>query len=232
MNTIGIIAAMEEEIAFIKSIMEVKAAKSVATMEFYVGKIGGKSVVTVRSGIGKVNAALSAQILIDLFAVDYIINIGTAGAICPEVRVGDIIISSDVCQHDVNAEAFGYKPGVIPRMKESFFKADQELVDLASSCAETLPEQNRVFVGRIASGDQFIADSARKLWIWSEFKAYCAEMEGAAIAHACALNNLPFIIIRQVSDQADDKANISFDEFIKIYMKSYGVLVEKLVQAL
>jgi len=228
MKTIGIIGAMEEEVASIKAKMDVVSAKHIVGVDFYMGKMDGKSVVLVRSGIGKVNAAVCVQALTDLYGVDYIINVGVAGGLTKELEIGDIVVSTDCVQHDMDTTAFGDAPGVIPRMAESFFPADGELQRIAMQAGA---EQSvTVVLGRIASGDQFVSDNAVKKRIFDQFKAKCVEMEGGAIAHACWLNKIPFIIIRAISDKADEGANLSFEAFVLQAAQSSSAMVERMVQ--
>jgi len=225
LKTIGIIGAMDEEIAFIKEIAEIVSAKNILGLDFYITKFGGNSVIIVKCGIGKVNAAACTQVLIDHFAVDCVINVGVAGAIYKELNIGDIVVSSDALQHDMDVSALGDPVGTIPRMAESRFKADSELIEKAVEAGNAL-EGHKVFTGTVASGDQFIASAEAKNRIWNNFKAYCAEMEGAAIAHVCYLNKMPFVIIRSISDKADEQADMSFEEFTKIAAKNSSVILE------
>ena len=157
MRTIGIIGAMEEEISFLREKMDIVTTKSVVGLTYYVGRYEGNNVVLVKSGIGKVNAAVCTQAMIDHFGVDYIINTGVAGGLSPELHVGDILISVDAVQHDMDTSAFGDPIGVIPRMAESYFKADEALVELAQEAAKTCGLDCRIITGRVASGDQFFA---------------------------------------------------------------------------
>lgn len=153
MKTIGIIGAMDEEVAFIKEISEIISAKNILGLDFFVGKYGSNSVVIVKCGIGKVNAAACTQVLIDHFAVDCVINVGVAGGIFADLKIGDVVISTDAVQHDMDVSALGDPIGTIPRMDESYFKADEELIELAEKAGETL-EGHNVYKGRVASGDQ------------------------------------------------------------------------------
>lgn len=203
---VGIIGAMDEEVSKLKEMLEDVNVTAKAGMDFYEGKMHGKGVVIVRSGIGKVNAAICAQILADLFKVNAIINTGIAGSLNDEINIGDIVLSKDAVQHDMDTTAFGYEVGVIPRMETSAFKADEGLIKLAQECcSENLKEIN-TFVGRVVSGDQFISDGDKKKWLTDTFSGFCTEMEGAAIAQSAYLNNIPFLIIRAISDKADDSA--------------------------
>lgn len=229
LKTIGIIGAMEEEIALLREKMDIVTAKNMIGLDFYIGRLSGKSIVVVKSGIGKVNAAICAQVLVDHFAVDYIINVGVAGAVFKELKIGDIVISSDTVQHDMDASVFGDPVGTIPRMSESFFPADKELIDIAKKAFEELKIENSLFVGRIASGDQFISSSEKKNMLWTSFKAYCTEMEGAAIAHTCYLNKIPFVIIRAISDNADGSSDMDFSKFTAYAAKNSSSIVENII---
>ena len=213
MKKIGIIGAMELEVEELKSQMEEVCVKEKASMEFYQGTLNGKDVVVVRSGIGKVNAAVCAQILADTFHADAIINTGIAGSLKNEINIGDIVLSTDAIQHDMDAQGFGYAPGVIPQMEVSDFQADEKLIELAKKCCAEVCPDIQVFTGRVVSGDQFISDKKKKEWLSSQFEGLCAEMEGAAIAQAAYLNHVPFLIIRAISDKADDSATMDYPEF-------------------
>lgn len=210
---LGIIGAMDEEVSKLKEVMEHIEIKSKASMDFYKGVMSGKDVVVVRSGIGKVNAGICTQILVDEYGVDTVINTGIAGSLNTEINIGDIVLSTDALQHDVDATGFGYEPGIIPRMKTSVFEADRKLRTLAKACCERVNPDIKVFEGRVVSGDQFISDKAKKNYIEESFKGYCTEMEGAAIAQAAYLNNVPFLIIRAISDKADDSATVDYPTF-------------------
>ena len=208
MRCIGIIGAMEVEVASLKEQMKDIQVTRKASMEFYSGIIEGKNVVVVRSGIGKVNAAVCAQILIDDFKAEVVINTGIAGSLN-----ADIVVSTDLIHHDMNAVAFGYPVGQIPQMEAFSFHSDDALRALAvKACKEANPDIE-VFEGRIASGDQFVADQGVKDFITKEFGAYAVEMEGAAIAQAAYLNNVPFLVIRAISDKADGSAEMDYPTF-------------------
>lgn len=204
MKTIGIIGAMEEEIENIKPYIDIISTKNIVGLDFYMGKMGGNNVVLVRSGIGKVNAAVCSQVLIDLYAVDYIINVGVAGAINKDLKIGDVVIATDTMHHDMDTTYFGDDIGIIPRMEESAFKSDNELIEIALKSSSDVLENNNVVTGRIVSGDQFLCDIEKKNKIWSHFKASCVDMESAAIGQACYLNKIPFCIIRSISDNSDE----------------------------
>ncbi|MBQ4057634.1 MAG: 5'-methylthioadenosine/adenosylhomocysteine nucleosidase [Lachnospiraceae bacterium] len=210
---LGIIGAMDEEVAKIKEQMENVKVMSKAAMDFYEGTLGGKDVVVVRSGIGKVNAAMCTQILVDNYQVDAVVNTGIAGSLNANIDIGDIVLSVDTIEHDMDAVAFGYPLGQIPRMDTLAFKADDKLRALAKKvCQEVVPEIS-VFEGRVVSGDQFISDKKKKDWLVENFAGYCTEMEGAAIAHAAYLNKTPYLVIRAISDKADDSASMDYPTF-------------------
>lgn len=210
---LGIIGAMDEEVSRIKEVMSDVTVIEKAGMEFYKGKLSDKPAVVVRSGIGKVNAGICTQILADCFNVDAIINTGIAGSLNAKIDIGDIVLSTDALQHDVNACGFGYELGVIPRMPVSVFKADDKLINLAKTACEKVNPDVHVFTGRVVSGDQFISDKEKKDWLINKFAGYCTEMEGAAIAQAAYLNQIPFLIVRAISDKADDSATVDYPTF-------------------
>ena len=212
---LGIIGAMEEEVAQLKEKMTDLTITTKAGMDFYDGSLLGKPVTIVRSGIGKVNAGCCTQILADLFSVDCVINTGIAGSLDAAIDIGDIVLCTDAVQHDMDAVAFGYDLGVIPRMPVSFFPADAGLRAAAKAICERVNPEIRVHEGRIATGDQFIADKIKKDAIVANFQAKCTEMEGAAIAQAAYNNHLPFLIIRAISDKADNSAQMDYPTFEK-----------------
>ena len=212
---IGIIGAMDEEVSKLKELMSDVIVETKASMDFYKGKLKGKDVVIVRSGIGKVNAAICTQILVDKYSVDAVINTGIAGSLNASIDIGDIVLSEDALQHDMDATGFGYEPGVIPRMETSVFKADNMLRKIAKESCEKVNPDIKVFEGRVVSGDQFISDKDKKKYILDNFSGYCTEMEGAAIAQVAYLNNIPFLIIRAISDKADDSATEDYPTFEK-----------------
>ena len=195
---IGIIGAMDEEVEQIVAVMDIEREETKAQMTFKAGKLAGKDVVIVRSGIGKVD-------------------------------IGDMVISTDALHHDMDATGFGYAPGQIPRMDTLSFKADAKLIELAKeSCAKVVP-QIGVHVGRVVSGDQFISDKAVKERISANFDGYCTEMEGAAIAQAAYLNGVPFVILRAISDKADDSATMDYPTFEKQAIHNSVLLLKELV---
>ena len=229
---IGIIGAMELEVEALKEQMDVKNIVEKASMKFYEGTLRGKDVVIVQCGIGKVNAGICVQILADLFQVDAVINTGVAGSLRAEINIGDIVVSTDACEHDMDVTALGYKQGIIPQMKESFFKADRQLVEAAIEvCREVNPDIN-VYEGRVLSGDQFISGEEIKNKLIDLFDGFCTEMEGAAIAHAAFLNEIPYVVIRAISDKADGSAHMDYPEFERAAAAHSAKLVENLVKRL
>lgn len=213
MKTIGIIAAMEEEISQIKAEMKDVILTERAGMQFAKGSLYGRSIVAVRSGIGKVQAAICTQMLIDLFEVDAVINTGIAGGLKSGISIGDIVLSEDAIQHDVDAQGFGYPPGQIPRLDRLSFVADERLIRLAKKVCKEVNPEIEVHRGRVLSGDQFISDREVKARLIRLFDGSCAEMEGGAIAQCAYLNQVPFLIIRAISDQADDGATVDYATF-------------------
>ena len=212
---IGIIGAMEEEVAHLKEAMQVEKTVERAAMTFVKGKLDGKDVVVVRSGIGKVNAGICAQILADLFEVDTLINTGVAGSLDAALDIGDIVISTDAVQHDIDVSALGDPVGQIPRMDTFAFPADERLVQLAVQANEEANPDIHTFTGRVVSGDQFVSDGAVKERLVTQFQAKCTEMEGAAIAQAAYLNKISCVIIRAISDKADNSSTMDYPTFEK-----------------
>lgn len=210
---LGIIGAMDEEVAKIKERLENVEVQTFGGMDFYKGNFEGKSVVVVRSGIGKVNAAVCAQILADRYQVSGIVNTGIAGSLMAKIDIGDIVLSTDALQHDMDATNFGYPAGQIPRMDVLSFPADPKLLALAKECCGRVSPEIHTYEGRVVSGDQFISDQKKKDWLIENFHGYCTEMEGAAIAQAAYLNGIPFLIIRAISDKADNSANVDYPTF-------------------
>lgn len=229
MGRTGIIGAMEEEVALLKERMDLEVVVKKASMEFYQGKLEGREVVIVRSGIGKVNAGICTQILVDVFNVSRVINTGIAGSLKAEIDIGDVVLSSDAMQHDVDARAFGYQRGEIPRMETVSFPGDEELIALAKAACEEANPDIRVHVGRVVSGDQFIADRAVKDEIASWTDGYCTEMEGAAIAQAAYQNRVPFVIVRAISDKADDSASEDYPTFERKAIERSVRLIENFI---
>lgn len=215
MKCIGIIGAMEQEVSRIKEMMKEVKITTKASMDFYEGILEGKKVVVVRSGIGKVNAGMCTQILADIYGAEAVINTGIAGSLNNDVNIGDIVLSTDVLHHDMDATGFGYPLGQIPQMDAFSFQADEQMRKLAKEVCEEVNPEIRVFEGRVVSGDQFISSREVKDKIKENFDGCCTEMEGAAIAQTAYLNQIPFVIIRAISDKADDSATMDYPTFEK-----------------
>lgn len=213
MIKIGIIGAMELEIETLKSKMNIENTITKANMCFYDGTLNGTKIVLVRSGIGKVNAGICTQILADNFEVTHIINTGIAGSLDAKIDIGDIVLSTSAAYHDMDATVFGYKLGQVPQMDVEKFTADETLIELAKKSCEIANPDIHVYEGMVVSGDQFICSEDAKKIILSNFDALCTEMEGAAIAHGAYLNHLPFVIIRAISDKADNSAEMDYPTF-------------------
>ena len=208
---LGIIGAMQEEVALLISELSDHSQQLSPGVTLHSGVLDGHDVLITEGGIGKVNAAMTTAALIAAGASQVIFT-GVAGGVHPELRVGDIVVSSDCVQHDVDVTALGYELGVIPGEALSW-EADQTLREVALDAAREL-EGLRAVEGRIASGDQFVASREKVQWLWETFGAACAEMEGAAVAQVCAKHNVPFVVIRSVSDTADHDANVDYREFM------------------
>ncbi|MCR4580547.1 MAG: 5'-methylthioadenosine/adenosylhomocysteine nucleosidase [Treponema sp.] len=230
---IGIIGAMEVEVRSLCAKLEDCQKYEYGNLTFFAGKLSGKELVVVKSGVGKVNAALCVQMLSDKFNVDKIINTGIAGAAGKGLGVFDFVVSTEACYHDLDVRIFGYEIGQVPGM-DRFFKADPVMVEKAveSFKESKFAGQHKIQTGRVASGDQFIADKAVKESIISNFAPACVEMEGAAIAHACTVNKIPFVIIRCMSDCADDSATSTYDFNEDTCAQMSAEFVSKLIEKL
>jgi adenosylhomocysteine nucleosidase len=230
-TVIGIIGAMEEEVEILKNKMDVEEEVQIAGMTFYKGNVHNQNIVLARSGVGKVNAATCAQIMISSFDIDYLINSGVAGGMFEELKQGDIVISTDAVQHDFDVTALGEPLGEISRLGITYFVADEGLINLAEEAADSINlEDVNVFKGRIASGDQFVAGGELEEKIRSNFEPYAVEMEGAAIAHVAYLNEVPYVIIRAISDNADGEAELSYPEFLPIAANNASLLLDKIIE--
>ncbi|WP_289301088.1 5'-methylthioadenosine/adenosylhomocysteine nucleosidase [Sporofaciens musculi] len=226
---IGIIGAMEEEVAALKEAMDIHETVEQASMVFCKGVLCGKEVVIVRSGIGKVNAGICAQILVDRFKAEMLINTGIAGSLDAKIDIGDMVISTDALHHDMDATEFGYPVGQVPRMEVMSFPADEELVKKAVQASEKANPDIHTFTGRVASGDQFIASREVKDKIVENFHPLCVEMEGAGIAHAAHLNKVSYVIIRAISDKADNSASVDYPTFERQAIAHSVKLVKELL---
>lgn len=231
MTTLGIIGAMQVEVDLLLKAMDRKYGKTIAGSVFYEGTLEGIPVVVVQCGVGKVNAAICAQILCDCYHVTHLVNTGIAGSLCADLDIGDLVISTDAMYHDFDCVNFGYPMGKVPGMDVISFPADKTMIDYAFAAAETVnPGHSKK--GRIASGDQFVAEKALKDKIIANTQGLCTEMEGAAIAQVAYKNGLPFVILRAISDKADDSAEMDYPTFERIAAHRCAEVTMKLAKQL
>ena len=228
MIRVGIIGAMDVEVERICQNISGPILHQLCGLDFLEGFLAETPVIVVRSGVGKVNAALCAQLLITKFKITHLINTGVAGALASGLNVLDLVISTEVMYHDVDATNWGYESCTVPGMTRTFV-ADPSLVNIASlACKKLFPEKT-IIQGIIASGDQFIGSNEMKNKIKELCNPACVEMEGAAIAHAAYLNNIAYVVIRAISDKADGSAQMDYPEFERAAAKHSAKLVETLV---
>lgn len=231
MTKLGIIGAMEEEVETLLAQMENKTAATVAGSTFYEGTLSGLNVVVVQCGIGKVNAALCVQILCDRYQITHAVNTGIAGSLCADLDIGDLVVSRDAMYHDFDCVHFGYPYGKVPGMDVVSFPADEMMVRLAVEAARQV-HPDHVTIGTVASGDQFVASEAVKDKIIAHTQALCTEMEGAAIAQTAYRNGIPFVILRAISDKADNSAQMDYPTFEKQAAHRCAAVTMKLAAAL
>ena len=212
MRKLGVIGAMDVEVATLKEQMTNKTVRTIAGSEYCEGQLEGLDVVIVQCGVGKVNAALCAQILCSCYDVTHLVNTGIAGSLNAQLDIGDFVISRDAVYHDMDATNFGYPMCQVPGLSVLSFPADEMLMEKAYEAANHA-HPGHVQIGRVATGDQFVAEKALKEKIIANTGAYCTEMEGAAIAHTAWKNGIPFVIIRAISDKADDSAEMDYPTF-------------------
>ncbi|WP_085523281.1 5'-methylthioadenosine/S-adenosylhomocysteine nucleosidase [Tuberibacillus sp. Marseille-P3662] len=230
--TIGIIGAMDEEIEQLKATLGGYEHIHIAGSDFYKGTIGQHNVVVLKSGIGKVNAAMSTTILFTQFEPDIVINTGSAGGFNPELEVGDVVISTEVRYHDVDATAFGYDYGQVPQMPATF-QAENRLIAVAERAAQLSTDAHNIVKGLIATGDSFMSDADRVAFIKQQFPdLQAAEMEAGAVAQVCYQFRAPFVIIRSLSDIAGKDANVSFDEFLQTAANHSAQLIITMIKEL
>ena len=212
---LGIIGAMTVEIETLKEHLSDMVTTQRTGMEFYEGTLEGLPVVIVQCGVGKVNAAMCAQILCDCFGITHLVNTGIAGSLSAELDIGDLVISQDAMYHDFDCVNFGYEYGRIPGMDTSSFPADETLIRYAQTAAEAV-NPGHTIIGRVATGDQFVAEKALKQKIIDLTHGLCTEMEGAAIAQTAYRNQVPYVILRAISDKADDSAEMDYPTFERL----------------
>lgn len=225
---IGVIGPTEKEImAFISKISEKKQIEH-ARLRFYSGIYEGIEVVSVVCGVCKVNASIATQLLIDKFEVTHIVLIGVAGALSSQLEIGDIVISSEVAYHDV---ASGVLTEYHPWMENIYFKPDSKLLELCKDVANSLLITSKCYTGRIITGETFITHNEREHLI-QQFNPLCVDMESASVAHTCYVNNIPFIVIRSMSDNADKNGSEEFKINVEMVAQNSITVVEGLIKKL
>lgn len=229
-DMIGIIGAMDMEIESLKEAMDVATTTVIANMVFHEGKLGNKNVIVVKCGVGKVNAGICAQVLINTFGCTKIINTGVAGSLDNQINIGDIVVSLDAVQHDFDASAIGFKKGEIPYSGFQAFPADETMRKQAAEAVREAAPEVSVFEGRVCSGDQFISTAEQKEQIIGEFGGMCCEMEGAAVAQVCCLNQVPFVIIRAISEKNDGSAAVEYETFAEAAAAHCAKIVQYMVE--
>ena len=226
---IGIIGAMEPEVEAIIATLEEKKSETVSRITFYTGKIGEKTVAVAKCGIGKVFAALCAEIMILKYNPDLLVNTGGGGALASGLTTGDIVIASDLCQHDMDTSAIGDPKGLVSGINVIYFEADKRANEILLTSAKSLGLNARL--GRIASGDKFIASKEDKTRIMTDFSADACEMEGCAIAQTAFVNGTPFAVVRAISDSADGEATMDYPTFLPLAASNSTNLTLALVKA-
>lgn len=231
MKKLGIIGAMHIEVETLKTQMQDLKTTEKAGMVFCEGILEHLPVVVVVCGVGKVNAALCVQILCDCFGVTHLVNTGVAGSLCAELDIGDFVISSEAVYHDFDCHSLNpaYPVGQVPGLSVRSFPADRELTDYAF-CSAELVHCGHARIGIVASGDQFVCEQAKKQQIIEDTGALCTEMEGAAIAHAAWRNGVPFVVIRAISDKADDSAQMDYPTFEAIAAERCAAVTKQMAK--
>ena len=215
MTKLGIIGAMQVEVEILLAAMENKTERTIAGSVFYEGTLEGLDAVVVQCGVGKVNAAICAQILCSCFSITHLVNTGIAGSLCADLDIGDLVVSKDAMYHDFDVTVFGYPQGKVPGMDTVSFPADETMIGYAFAAAEAV-NPGHTKIGRVASGDQFVAVKELKERIIANTQGLCTEMEGASIAQTAYRNAIPFVILRAISDKADDSAEMDYPTFERI----------------
>ena len=231
MTKLGIIGAMEIEVAILKSKLENAKVTKVGPMEFYEGKLAGCDVVVVMCGVGKVHAAICTQTLCCMFGVTHIVNTGVAGSLDAGLDICDVLVSTDAVQHDMDVHHLGYDVGRVPGLDVTAFAADERLRTLAFEESERI-RPGHTKLGRVATGDQFVCSDGQKTKIIADTGAKCTEMEGAAIAQAAYVNHVPFVILRAISDKADGSAELDYPTFEKLAAANCAAVTEALAKRL
>lgn len=223
---IGIIGAVIEEAEAIKKEISEIQENIINGISFFTGKFNDKEVVFVQSGIGKVNAAITATLLIEKFDVEEVIFSGVAGSLDEKLKVGDVVIGRDVVQHDVDATAFGYKMGQIPQMKEWAFESDRGLIKKTENISNF---GHQILTGRILTGDQFVSKKDVKLQLGKDFEALCVDMESGSVAQVCTILGVKFLIIRSISDSITDESDMEYETFVKLAAENSKKILKEII---
>ncbi|HLR70690.1 MAG TPA: 5'-methylthioadenosine/S-adenosylhomocysteine nucleosidase [Pseudogracilibacillus sp.] len=224
----GIIGAMDEEVEYLQKLMTVKKTLTVSSVLFIVGKLHGKDTVLLKSGIGKVNAAMATTILMERFQPSHVINTGSAGGFSNSMQVGDVVIGNQIVHHDVDVTAFNYEYGQVPKMP-AVFKADKRLIQKIESILNQLTINYQI--GLVATGDSFMNNPERVESVKELFPTMlAAEMEGAAIAQVCYQYKVPFVVIRALSDIAGKESSVTFNEFLQLAAKNAATIISEIVK--
>lgn len=231
MKKLGIIGAMAVEVELLKSKMENLSVEEKAGMQFYCGELNCLKVVVVQCGVGKVNASICTQVLCDSYGVTHIVNTGVAGSLRAELDIGDLVVSRDAVHHDMDVTYLGYAVGQVPGLDVRAFAADEMLIKAAQEAAEAV-NPGHCSLGTVASGDQFVASKEKKEQILLDTNASCTEMEGASIAHTAWRNQIPFVIIRAISDKADNSAQMDYPVFEEMAAKRCAQVILQLTEKL
>ncbi len=230
MKKYGIITAMQEEMQEIQKLMKEISFIEIYGLNFIEGKINNKQVVLIEAGVGKVNAARTTQILIDKFDIDTVINVGSAGASNEELSIGDIVIGKKLVQHDFDITAFDHPKGYISNVGQ-YFNSNKQLIEKIENAIQNLEDSDfKILVGTIASGDIFCTDIKMKEKIRNKFEADAIEMEGAAIAQVCKLDNIPFVVIRGISDTPNGNNEITFEQYLQKASQRCAQIIEKFLK--
>ena len=224
---LGIIGAMDEEISIIKKDMKNIVEEKVGNITFLKGNLYNHEVVLVESGIGKVNSSITATLLINKYNVDYVLFSGVAGSTDKRISVGDVVIGTDLVQHDMDVREFGLEKGQIPRMDEWKFKASKKLLQASR---DLKIKGHKIFYGRIISGDQFISGKENKVKLGEEFNALCVDMESASVAQVCYQLGKKFLIVRSISDSVTDETTMEYSEFVHLGANNSKKIIESLLK--
>ncbi len=226
----GIIAAMDVELEKLKASMENIKTETIGGTEFLTATLWGQDIVAAVSGVGKVNAAMCTQTMILKYSPEFIINSGVAGGLHKSLKICDIVVADSVIQHDMDTSPLGDPVGFISGIDIINIPCSKQIATLLKKAAED--NNIHAICGTIASGDQFINSSEKKKFLVDSFNAVACEMEGGAIGHVCYKNNVPFCVIRSISDGADDSSHLSYPEFVKLAADNLEAVLKSFVASL